>query len=125
MSLRQALTRQGISVSMAWDAKQTADLLAVVRPHVVVIDLELPRWDGYAAVAGLAAATPAPHALIVGGGPQAPNAFAATLRDATHASRAVPLERCLADTLGRTEAAPAVAERKAPARLRAVPVGSR
>src|SRR2546422_6499737 len=35
MSLRQALARKGLSVSMAWDAKQAADLLQVVRPEVV------------------------------------------------------------------------------------------
>src|SRR5439155_1728833 len=36
MSLRQALARLGASVSMAWDGKQAADLLAVVQPEVVV-----------------------------------------------------------------------------------------
>jgi hypothetical protein len=33
MSLRQALSRGGMSVSMAWDGKQAADLLGVVRPR--------------------------------------------------------------------------------------------
>src|SRR5204862_8164655 len=31
MSLRHALTRQGLSVSMAWDAKQAVELFAAVR----------------------------------------------------------------------------------------------
>src|SRR5206468_11150 len=51
MSLRQALARKGLSVSMAWDAKQAADLLQVVRPEVVVGDLALPRRDGSGSVA--------------------------------------------------------------------------
>src|SRR6185436_11665808 len=60
MSLRQALARRGLSVSMAWDAKQAGDLLHVVRPEVVVVDLGLPRRDGYGIVAKLATVDPPP-----------------------------------------------------------------
>src|SRR5262249_52753151 len=35
ISLRQALTREGLSVSIAWDAKQAADLVPMVRPGIV------------------------------------------------------------------------------------------
>ena len=121
MSLRQALTRQGISVSMAWDAKQATDLLSVVRPHVVVIDLDLPRRDGYAIVAGLGSALAAPHAAIVGTGD--PAGFAATLADVTHASRAVPLDRIVTSVLAGSEAAP-VFDRKQQ-KVRALPVAPR
>jgi hypothetical protein len=121
MSLRQALTRQGISVSMAWDAKQATDLLGVVRPHVAVVDLDLPRRDGYAIIAGLGAALAAPHAVIVGTGD--PAAFAATLADVTHATRAVPLDRIVSTVLAGNEAAP-VADRKQQ-KVRALPVAPR
>jgi septal ring factor EnvC (AmiA/AmiB activator) len=121
MSLRQALTRQGISVSMAWDAKQATDLLSVVRPHVAVIDLDLPRRDGYAIVAGLGAALAAPHAVIVGTGD--PAAFAATLADVTHATRAVPLDRILSSVLAGSEAPPVVDRKQQ--KVRALPVAPR
>lgn len=121
MSLRQALTRQGISVSMAWDAKQAADLLGVVRPHVAVVDLDLPRRDGYAIVAGLGAALAAPHAVIVGTGD--PAAFAATLADVTHATRAVPLDRIVSAVLAGNEAAPVVDRKQQ--KVRALPVAPR
>ena len=39
ISLRQALTRQGMSVSRACNAKQAADLLATMRPEVVLVVL--------------------------------------------------------------------------------------
>src|SRR5207244_3821140 len=58
MSLRHALTRQGLSVSMAWDAKQAVDLFDAVRPELVVLDLELPPRNGYELVVRLAGAIP-------------------------------------------------------------------
>jgi len=83
MSLRQALARKGLSVSMAWDAKQAADLLQVVRPEVVVVDLALPRRDGYGIVARLAA-----------------------LADSASAGGALQLGQLLAAVLTRSEAPP-------------------
>src|SRR5438477_2931508 len=80
MSLRQALARRGISVSMAWDAKQAADLLLIVRPEVVVVDLALPRRDGYAIVGRLANVEPAPSTLIVQGADDMAAGFAAVSR---------------------------------------------
>jgi CheY-like chemotaxis protein len=56
VSLRQALTRDGMSVSMAWNAKQAADLFPMVRPAVVVLDLDLPAPDAASALALVAAA---------------------------------------------------------------------
>jgi len=112
MSLRQALSRKGMSVSMAWDAKQAADLLAVVRPHVVVVDLDLLRRDGYAIAAALAGISPVPHAVLIGGGETAAGAFAETLGDAAHASRAVTLEEFLGNVLRQSEAPPAPERRQ-------------
>jgi chromosome segregation ATPase len=42
IGLRQRLMKTGLSVSIAWDVKQAVELLALVRPHVVVLDLALP-----------------------------------------------------------------------------------
>jgi CheY-like chemotaxis protein len=65
ISLRQALARLGVSVSMAWDAKQAGDLLAMVRPEVAIIDLELPPKDGCALVARMALVQPAPLTVVI------------------------------------------------------------
>jgi CheY-like chemotaxis protein len=66
MSVRQALSRRRVSVSMAWDRKQAGELLSVVRPHAVLIDLDLPRDDGYGILCELAIAEPVPFAVIIG-----------------------------------------------------------
>jgi hypothetical protein len=57
---RESMARQGLSVSMAWDAKQAADVIAMVRPEVAVVDLDSLR-EGCAIIAGLAGAEPLPH----------------------------------------------------------------
>ena len=106
MSLRQALARKGLSVSMAWDAKQAADLLQVVRPEVVVVDLALPRRDGYGIVARLAALDPPPSAILVPGPDDAPAAFSAVLADPVHARGALRLGQLLGAVLTRSEAPP-------------------
>src|SRR2546430_13292804 len=106
MSLRQALARKGLSVSMAWDAKQAADLLQVVRPEVVVVDLALPRRDGYGIVARLAALDPPPSAILVPGPDDAPAAFAAVLADPVYSGGALRLGQLLGAVLTRTEAPP-------------------
>jgi len=66
MSVRQALSRRRVSVSMAWDRKQAGELLSVVKPHAVLIDLDLPRDDGYGILCELAAVEPVPFAVILG-----------------------------------------------------------
>jgi len=106
MSLRQALARKGLSVSMAWDAKQAADLLQVVRPEVVVVDLALPRRDGYGIVARLAALDPPPSAILVPGPDDAAVAFAAALADSASPGGALQLGQLLAAVLARSEAPP-------------------
>jgi len=106
MSLRQALARKGLSVSMAWDAKQAADLLQVVRPEVVVVDLALPRRDGYGIVARLAALDPPPSAILVPGPDDAPAAFSAVLADPVHSRGALQLGQLLGAVLTRSEAPP-------------------
>lgn len=106
LSLRQALARQGISVSMAWDARRAADLLATVRPDLVLVDLEHPPGVGYGIVSQLAAAEPVPTLVLVPGTQDAAAGFAAALADASP-DLALPFEQLLAEVLGRPEAPPA------------------
>ena len=105
MSLRQAMARLGMSVSMAWDAKQATDLLTVVRPEVVVLDLDLPRQAGYGIVARLATANPIPCAVIVPGKDDATDGFSAALAQPGMSDPAMPRDRLLADAIGRQETA--------------------
>jgi CheY-like chemotaxis protein len=107
MSLRQALARRGLSVSMAWDAKQAADLLQVVRPEVVVIDLGLPRRDGYGIVARLASVDPVPSAVVLPGAEDTAIGFVPVLADGTHAGRMLTMKQFLAGVLAANEEPPA------------------
>ncbi|HXJ35684.1 MAG TPA: hypothetical protein VMS22_16750 [Candidatus Eisenbacteria bacterium] len=43
LGLRRVLANDGAGVSLAWDAVQARDLCDLVHPHVVVLDLTLPR----------------------------------------------------------------------------------
>jgi CheY-like chemotaxis protein len=65
--IRRKLAEGGVSVSMAWDSKQALDLLEMMRPVLVVVDLALPRAEGYGLVARLAAAEPVPSLLLLVG----------------------------------------------------------
>src|SRR5438876_838573 len=106
MSLRHALTRQGLSVSMAWDAKQAVDLFEAVRPEVVVLDLELPPRHGYELVVRLAGSSPVPNAVLVyGEGDDTGAGFTAALRAAPR-NGLVPRDRLLANVLGHSEVPP-------------------
>ena len=65
MKMRQALAKHGLSVSLARDTKQIDELLAMVRPQVIVIDLELPMRQGYELVMRMAATTPIPAMVLI------------------------------------------------------------
>ena len=107
MSLRQALARLGAAVSMAWDGKQAADLLAVVQPEVVVVDLGLTRRDGYLIAARLSGLEVVPHAVLVECADDTADAFAATLADPSLAASVKPLDRVLTELSMRDEPEPA------------------
>ena len=107
MSLRQAMARRHMSVSMAWDGKQASELLGVVRPDVVVVDLDLPRRDGFAVIARLGTVDPIPTAVLVPGNEDMATAFTAILADREHAARGVALEQLLKDAVSRSEIPPA------------------
>jgi hypothetical protein len=105
VGFRQGMARQGMSVSMAWDAKQAADLIVMVRPEVAVVDLESLR-EGCAIVASMAGAEPLPHLILLLGPKDPAQAFAQAVRDPAHGSRAMPLERLVGQVAKRSEAPP-------------------
>ena len=98
ISLRLTLVRDGMSVSMAWDAARAAQLLRAEQPEIVLIDLALPERAGYALVAQLAACDPPPLAALIPGDDDATAAFAAAL--AEQAERMLPLADLLIRVLG-------------------------
>jgi hypothetical protein len=116
LSLRQALTRGGMSASIAWDAKQAADLLGMMRPDVAIVDLALPPRGGYGIVAELAGLDPPPAMLLVPGGDgDASAAFAAALAAAVSGSRcrhAMPHARALETLVRWSEGAPTPSVRR-------------
>jgi hypothetical protein len=109
VTLRQAMARQGMSVSMAWDAKQAADLLVMVKPQLVVVDLNLRR-EGYGIVARLAAIDPIPNLVVIRGSADPSAGFASVVAEPAHAARTVALESLLLNVL-RAKHAPGAAKK--------------
>ena len=105
---RQSLARHGLSVSMAWDAKQATDLIGMVRPEVAIVDLESLR-EGCGLVTSMAGAEPLPHVLLLLGPKDPAQAFAQALRDPAHKSRSLPLDRLAAQIAKRADARPPAA----------------
>ena len=99
ISLRQALARLGVSVSMAWDAKQAADLLAMVHPDVAIIDLELPPKDGCALVARMGLMQPSPLTVVIPKGTDTAATFAAALAHPELGRMTIPAQEILARVL--------------------------
>jgi CheY-like chemotaxis protein/ABC-type transporter Mla subunit MlaD len=99
MALRQALLQAGMVVSMVWDAKQADDLLEMVRPAIVIVDLAMPRRDGYALLARLATLAPVPTICLIADDATPAEAFAAPLADPAVLQQARPRTRALADLL--------------------------
>jgi CheY-like chemotaxis protein len=97
VSLRQTLSRRGMSVSMAWDAKQAVDLFTMVKPDLIILDLALPH-DGHAIVASLAALDPVPHAVLLPGTDDAEE-FVRLLAEPAHVSQLLSFDECLARML--------------------------
>jgi CheY-like chemotaxis protein len=79
MPLRTALTREGFSVSLAWDAGQANDLLDMVDADLVILDLGMPH-GAHAVLAKLAQRTTVPNVVLLPGRGDDAAAFAATLR---------------------------------------------
>ena len=104
ISLRQALTREGMSVSMAWDGKQATDLLGMTKPEVVVLELGLPARAGHRFVVQLAACDPVPHLILVPGEEDPAIGLAAILAQPMYAAGMIPFGRLLARLAGGAEA---------------------
>jgi CheY-like chemotaxis protein len=109
ISLRQALTRAGMSVSIAWDAKQASDLLEIVRPQLLVLDLGLPPRGAHGLVAQAAAGTPPPVAVLIPGPADPAAGFLAAMLDRS-AAAGTPRTRAVQETLRRTDEPPATAK---------------
>jgi CheY-like chemotaxis protein len=95
ISLRQALARQGMSVSMAWDGKQASDLLQMVRPEIVVMDLDIPPRSALPLIIELTAAPIMPLIVLLPGRQDVGKRAAAELADPGLASRLLPPDRLL------------------------------
>ena len=79
IALRQGLMKAGMSVSIAWDLKQATELLEIVRPHMVVLDLALPSRGAAALVADLARLETPPVLVLLPGKPEQVATFSAAL----------------------------------------------
>lgn len=108
ISLRQALTRAGMSVSIAWDAKQASDLLEIVRPQLLVLDLGLPPRGAHGLVAQAATAAPPPVAVLIPGPADPAAGFLAAMLDRA-AGGGTPRTRAVQETLRRADEPPAAA----------------
>jgi hypothetical protein len=86
IALRQGLMKAGMSVSIAWDLKQATELMEIVRPHMVVLDLALPSRGAAALVADLARLETPPILVVLPGKPEQVATFSAAL------SPLVPIE---------------------------------
>jgi chromosome segregation ATPase len=70
IALRQGLIKAGMSVSIAWDLKQATELMEIVRPHMIVLDLALPPRGAAAMVAELARLETTPVLAVLPGSPE-------------------------------------------------------
>jgi CheY-like chemotaxis protein len=95
ISLRQALARQGMSVSMAWDGKQASDLLQMVRPEIVVVDLDIPPRSGLALIVELSVMPVMPMLVLLPGRQDIAKRTASELADPGLAGRLLPPDRLL------------------------------
>ncbi len=79
IALRQGLIKAGMSVSIAWDLKQATELMEIVRPHMIVLDLALPARGAAALVVDLARLETTPVLAVLPGSAEQVATFAAAL----------------------------------------------
>ena len=70
IALRQGLMKAGMSVSIAWDLKQATELLEIVRPQLIVLDLALPGRGAASLVAELARLEQPPVLVLLAATPE-------------------------------------------------------
>jgi hypothetical protein len=68
LSVRKQITQQGVSLSMACDSKQGQELRDMVNPQLLLVDLDLPRGDGYRAIGRLIGDTTGACTWVLCGG---------------------------------------------------------
>jgi len=90
LALRRVLANDGAGVSLGWDGVQARDLCDLVHPHVVVLDLGLPR-GGHDVVVSLGLQRWVPDLVLVPGRNDA-FAFAVAFVHAQRRAR-LPLRR--------------------------------
>jgi len=78
LGIRKQLGQSGASLSMACDSKQGQELRDMVNAEMHLVDLELPRGDGYRSIGRLAGATGSLVTWLLCGG-EAPPAEAGSL----------------------------------------------
>ena len=88
LNAREQLARGGISLSMAWDSKQGQELIEVVNPSSVVVNLDLARGDGYRTLGRLAVAKPKYSWVLCGGATPPAEAGSLVANGATQGSAA-------------------------------------
>jgi CheY-like chemotaxis protein len=115
MKMRQALAKRGLSVSLARDTKQIDELLAMVRPQVVVIDLALPMRQGYELVMRMAATTPVPAMVLMATDGDPSPVFVDKLRDRIAAGMGTAAPQWLAQLAAQQLPSKTVARPKASA----------
>jgi hypothetical protein len=98
LALRRLLAADGLGTSLAWDALQTWDLCELVHPHMVVLDLGLPR-AGHDIVARLGLRRQAPNLVLVPHGDDA-RAFEAAFARARRRERLPRRHEALSVMLG-------------------------
>jgi hypothetical protein len=94
LQLRRVLGADGMGVSLAWDALQARDLCDLVHPHVVVLDLGLPR-GGHDLVVHVGLRRNVPDLVLLPAGDDA-RAFADAFERARRRERVVLRREALA-----------------------------
>jgi CheY-like chemotaxis protein len=109
IALRTRLARAGMSVSIAWDAKQAEGLLAMLVPQLAIIDLALPPRGGHGLAVRVAAQEPAPLLVVTRSSRDDAGGFADALGDALRVRPGTPRAELL-DQLLRPAAEAATAQ---------------
>ena len=99
MRMRQVLAKAGLSVSMARETKQINELVTMVRPQVLVVDLGLPMREGYELVMRMAATEPVPVMVLIAPDGDPTPVFREKLRDRLAAGQGMGLKQWLGDVV--------------------------
>jgi CheY-like chemotaxis protein len=90
IALRTRLARAGMSVSIAWDAKQAEGLLEMFVPQLAIIDLALPPRGGHGLAVRVAAQEPAPLLVLTRSSRDDAGGFADAFGDALRVRPGTP-----------------------------------